>query len=126
MRRSRENSTLLAWAQAFWRDCGLEPEVFDNYVTPEPLLGRKPSLTLRLRDAETDILWRFEISRDFCMRDSRSAEAHVIAFFEEQELRIRQATFYVHHCREVLRAIQQERHEAYMRALLEMKPGAQA
>lgn len=120
MRRSRENSTLLAWARAFWRDCGLnaDAEVFDNLD--------RDALTVRVRDRETDILWRFDIMRDACVRDSRSAEAHVIAYFEEQELRIRQATFYVHHCREVLRAIQQERHEAYMRALLEMRPEAQA
>jgi hypothetical protein len=120
MRRSRENSALFAWAQAFWRDCGLtvDVEVFENMD--------RDALTVRVRDRETDILWRFDVMRDFCVRDSRGAEAYVIDFFEEQELRIRQATFYVHHCREILRAVQQERHEAYTRALLEMRPEARA
>jgi hypothetical protein len=120
MKRSYEASTLLVWAREFFADCGLAADVD---VLEEMF---RDGLTVRLHDPETDIIWRFQIMRDACVRDSRSAEAHVIAFFEEQELRIRQATFYVHHCREVLRAIQQERHEAYMRALLEMKPEAQA
>jgi hypothetical protein len=121
MRRTSHAIVLLDWARAFFADCGLDADVLESEMF-EP----GGDLTVRVHDRETDIVWRFKVMRNACVRDSRSAEAHVIAFFEDQELRIRQATFYVHHCREILRAIQQERHEAYMRALLEMKPEAQA
>lgn len=112
-----EAERLQRWAESYWRDAGLACA----FTRQDPF---RDALTIRLHDPETDIVWRFDVERwTFLARDVRAA---LLEIFEEQEMRIRQVTFYVHHCREVLRAVQQDRHEAYMRELLATKSEAQA
>lgn len=115
-----EAERLQRWAERYWRDAGLAC----TFVRRPFWSADRDSVVLRLHDPETDIVWRLDVARDvFLERDVQGA---LLELFEEQEMRIRQATFYVHHCREVLRAVQQDRHDAYMRELLASKPEAQA
>lgn len=112
-----EAARLQLWAERHWAAAGMRC----SFVKRDAWTG---AITIRLHDPETDIVWRFEIERSAFL--ARNVQAELLELFEEQELRIRQSTFYVHHCREVLRAVQQDRHDAYMRELLATRPEAQA
>jgi hypothetical protein len=112
-----EAERLQRWTERYWADAGLECTFARQSLFTD-------AIVIRLRDPETDIVWRFEVERGAFL--ARDVQATLLELYEEQEPRIRQATFYVHHCREVLRAVQQDRHEAYMRELLAQPAEAQA
>jgi hypothetical protein len=103
-------------------------DAFGVYVD-EPCHLERDAFTVRLHDRETDFVFRFQVEPRWLGYGGvagAAGERVVRALFDDKELQIRQYTFYVHHCREVLRAVQQDRHEAYMRELLAQPAEAQA